>query len=104
MRALNWRTAITINDCGLQKKLSRSAIRNRYSRSLFLFDGTCSHKLIRCRSAIVIAVLLFPTLLSAEENTAAQHYQSGLAYERLGRLDESYTELQLASNLDNGNS
>jgi tetratricopeptide (TPR) repeat protein len=28
--------------------------------------------------------------------TAAKHYQTGLAYERLGRLDEAYTELQLA--------
>lgn len=30
----------------------------------------------------------------------AQHYRSGLAYERLGRLDEAYTELQLAFALD----
>jgi tetratricopeptide (TPR) repeat protein len=32
--------------------------------------------------------------------TAATHYQTGLAYERLGRLEESYTELQLACVLD----
>jgi tetratricopeptide (TPR) repeat protein len=31
---------------------------------------------------------------------AQQHFQSGLAYERLGRLAEAYTELQLAVNLD----
>jgi len=27
------------------------------------------------------------------------HYQQGLAYERLGRYDEAYTELQVAANL-----
>lgn len=31
---------------------------------------------------------------------ANRHYQQGLAYERLGRLEEAYTELQLASNLN----
>jgi tetratricopeptide (TPR) repeat protein len=30
---------------------------------------------------------------------SADHYQTGLAYERLGRYPEAYTELQLASNL-----
>src|SRR5438132_780021 len=34
--------------------------------------------------------------------TAASRYQSGLAYERLGRLEEAYTELQLACALDPG--
>jgi tetratricopeptide (TPR) repeat protein len=33
-------------------------------------------------------------------DTAAAHYQTGLAYERLGRLEEAYTELQLACVLD----
>src|SRR5689334_7146714 len=84
------RTAITINDCGMRiaekNIVSFSAIRNRYS-------------------AIANAVLLLFCALPcrAEENTAAMHYQSGLAYERLRRLDEAYTELQLASNLDNNN-
>jgi tetratricopeptide (TPR) repeat protein len=31
---------------------------------------------------------------------AADHYQTGLAYERLGRYSEAYTELQLAANLN----
>ena len=30
------------------------------------------------------------------EGPATQHFQTGLAYERLGRFDEAYTELQLA--------
>ncbi len=30
---------------------------------------------------------------------AKRHYHTGLAYERLGRFEEAYTELQLASNL-----
>jgi tetratricopeptide (TPR) repeat protein len=34
---------------------------------------------------------------------AVNHYQTGLAYERLGRIEESYTELQLAANLDANN-
>jgi tetratricopeptide (TPR) repeat protein len=33
-------------------------------------------------------------------NPAAQHFRTGLAYERLGRYEDAYTELQLASNLD----
>jgi ribose 5-phosphate isomerase B len=35
--------------------------------------------------------------------TAAQHFQTGLTYERLGRYDEAYTELQLAFALDQTN-
>ena len=34
------------------------------------------------------------------DGPAAQHYQTGLAYERLGRYDEAYTELQLSFALD----
>ncbi len=30
------------------------------------------------------------------DDSPAQHYQSGLTYERLGRYDEAYTELQVA--------
>lgn len=33
------------------------------------------------------------------DDSAAQHYQSGLTYERLGRYEEAYTELQVASAL-----
>lgn len=29
-----------------------------------------------------------------------EHYQTGLTYERLGRYNKAYTELQLATNLD----
>jgi tetratricopeptide (TPR) repeat protein len=32
-------------------------------------------------------------------DAATTHYQQGLAYERLGRLEEAYTELQLACTL-----
>jgi tetratricopeptide (TPR) repeat protein len=31
---------------------------------------------------------------------ALNHFQSGLAYERLGRYDDAYTQLQLAANLE----
>ena len=34
------------------------------------------------------------------DGPAAQHFQTGLAYERLGRYDEAYTELQLSYALD----
>jgi len=34
------------------------------------------------------------------DGPAPQHFQTGLAYERLGRYDEAYTELQLAFALD----
>lgn len=33
---------------------------------------------------------------STPAETAAMHYHEGLAYERLGRLDQAYTKLQLA--------
>ena len=52
-----------------------------------------------------VAFLVLPGRAALVELTpGAQHFQSGLAYERLGRLYESYTELQLASNLDPENS
>ena len=38
--------------------------------------------------------------LSEAQESAQRHYQQGLAYERLGRLQEAYSELQLASALD----
>jgi tetratricopeptide (TPR) repeat protein len=37
------------------------------------------------------------------DGPAAQHFQTGLAYERLGRYDEAYTELQLSYALDPDN-
>jgi Flp pilus assembly protein TadD len=37
------------------------------------------------------------------ESAGAQHFQTGLAYERLGRYDEAYTELQLGFALDPDN-
>ncbi len=37
------------------------------------------------------------------ESPAAPHFQAGLAYERLGRYEEAYTELQLAFALDQQN-
>ena len=37
------------------------------------------------------------------DGPADPHFQAGLAYERLGRYDESYTELQLAFALDQDN-
>ena len=36
----------------------------------------------------------------APNDTAPAHYHAGLAYERLGRLDEAYTQLQLACALE----
>jgi tetratricopeptide (TPR) repeat protein len=41
-----------------------------------------------------LCALLCSTLWA--DGPATQHYQTGLAYERLGRYDEAYTELQLA--------
>ena len=37
---------------------------------------------------------------AVSDSPAAQHFQTGLAYERLGRYEEAYTELQLAFALD----
>jgi tetratricopeptide (TPR) repeat protein len=55
------------------------------------------------RSALLGVLLIVSPLLGADPSeTAGNHYQQGLAYERLGRLDEAYTELQLACALDAG--
>lgn len=51
--------------------------------------------LLRCAS-----IIIFSCTWSLGDSPAAPHFHSGLAYERLGRLDEAYTELQLAVNLD----
>jgi tetratricopeptide (TPR) repeat protein len=55
-------------------------------------------RLARC--AALTACLLTPVFAEESAQTADQHFNTGLAYERLGRLDEAYTELQLASALD----
>jgi len=52
-------------------------------------------------TALVIAVLSCRGLCA--EGLGDQHFQAGLAYERLGRYDESYTELQLAFAVDQDN-
>jgi len=51
---------------------------------------------------IAVSMLVLATLSWAAETpaSAAGHYQTALAYERLGRLEEAYTELQLACVLD----
>src|SRR5688500_9437438 len=51
--------------------------------------------------ALSVALLTVGCLLHAADPVAeaARHYQQGLAYERLGRIEEAYTELQLATNL-----
>src|ERR1700683_5143231 len=53
----------------------------------------------------VFALCLLPNRsFSADpSDIALTHFQSGLAYERLGRYDDSYTELQLAENLEQDN-
>ncbi len=56
------------------------------------------------RTLLVMGIsALWAVQLSADD-TAAQHYQQGLAYERLGRYEQAYTELQLAYALDQNNS
>jgi tetratricopeptide (TPR) repeat protein len=56
------------------------------------------------RQAVTFFFLSFTICVSAwAEDPVGQHFQAGLAYERLGRYDESYTELQLAFALDQNN-
>lgn len=64
----------------------------------------------QCVTAMVLriarcALFLLPVapLFSDAISDAQQRYQQGLAYERLGRLDQAYTELQLANTLDSSN-
>jgi tetratricopeptide (TPR) repeat protein len=52
------------------------------------------------RRPLHILLLLLPLHLLFAEGPADPHFQAGLAYERLGRYDEAYTELQLAFALD----
>jgi len=66
-------------------------------------DGRSSRWPPFTMAAVLVGLLIAPLSLSAAaapSESAAQHYQSGLAYERLGRLNEAYTELQLACALD----
>jgi len=44
-------------------------------------------------------LLAAAALADPAADLAAQHFQQGLAYERLGRIPAAYTELQLASTL-----
>lgn len=60
---------------------------------------------MRLKTLILFSFLIAsPAWLGAEDapsaETSAQHFQAGLAYERLGRLQDAYTELQLACALD----
>jgi tetratricopeptide (TPR) repeat protein len=48
----------------------------------------------------VLFAICRPSFAADPAAEASQHFQQGLAYERLGRIDDAYTELQLASNLD----
>lgn len=58
-------------------------------------------EVIRVLLAISVVSCITPRPIFADVTSAAQrHFQSGLAYERLGRYNEAYTELQLATNLD----
>ena len=57
---------------------------------------------MRLIAAALFALLCFVPFAWAE-GPAATHYQTGLAYERLGRYEEAYTELQLAFALDQNN-
>jgi tetratricopeptide (TPR) repeat protein len=49
-------------------------------------------------AACAVSLLCCPWLCA--ESPADPHYLAGLAYERLGRYDDAYTELQLAFALD----
>jgi tetratricopeptide (TPR) repeat protein len=52
---------------------------------------------------VVFLILVHCSWIAFADNVqsaAYKHYHSGLAYERLGRLDEAYTQLQLACALD----
>jgi len=46
------------------------------------------------------SLFAFSFRLVCADGPASQHFQTGLAYERLGRYEEAYTELQLAFALD----
>jgi len=63
----------------------------RGTRESFLFSKVT---LLLFSALVPLLSSLVP--LSWADGPAAQHFQTGLAYERLGRLDEAYTELQLA--------
>jgi tetratricopeptide (TPR) repeat protein len=60
-------------------------------------------RLTLAMTASAILFLLAATVAAEAPRTAAEHYQQGLAYERLGRYEESYTELQVALALDPNN-
>jgi len=63
-------------------------------------DGLALFRVASRRPLHFILFLLFLSPICFADTPGATHFQSGLAYERLGRYDESYTELQLAFALD----
>ena len=58
------------------------------------------------RAAVVLALAVAPAFAADPaplSTPAQQHFLQGMAYERLGRLPEAYSELQIASTLEAGN-
>src|SRR5258706_5126663 len=58
---------------------------------------------VRTLKVALLPVALLIAHCASAESPATQHFQTGLAYERLGRYDEAYTELQLSFALDPDN-
>jgi len=52
------------------------------------------------KNHLPFAICHLPCRPAYAESASTQHFQTGLAYERLGRYDEAYTELQLSFALD----
>jgi len=52
------------------------------------------------KKALIALFLACVSYAADASSEAARHYQQGLSYERLSRINEAYTELQLAANLD----
>jgi len=55
------------------------------------------------RKAVLSLAFISSSVWADAANDAQQRFQQGLAYERLGRLEQAYTELQLAHTLDGQN-
>lgn len=61
-------------------------------------------RLTPCMASALCVLWMAPGVRGEDPGQIAQrHFQAGLAYERLGRLEESYTELQLACALQGDN-
>jgi len=52
--------------------------------------------------ASIFLILMISAAAAQAEMISGDHFQTGMAYERLGRYQEAYTELQVASNLNPG--